>query len=133
MPRHYRFPFRTAEGKAVTPETGDGASYGFYLPDGTQILASRSGRVVDAQYSETLPPNLDILHQTNYVVVRHSDDTYARYVHVRPMAQIGARVKTGDLIGELYGYSEEMPPHLHFDSYRLDGHGRKLPIKIEFR
>ena len=84
----------------------------FGMDIGTLITASRDGTVV-----HVVENGIDGEFPNNLVVVRHSDDTYAQYMHLTQYGAIpeeGEFVSRGDSIGfsgatGLAGY-----PHLHF-------------------
>ncbi|QNJ98483.1 M23 family metallopeptidase [Constantimarinum furrinae] len=84
----------------------------FAMDIGTIITASRPGTVV-----HVVETGVDGEHPNNLVVIKHTDDSYAQYMHLTrygAMVEIGDFVVQGDTIGRsgatgLAGY-----PHLHF-------------------
>jgi murein DD-endopeptidase MepM/ murein hydrolase activator NlpD len=95
------------------------------LPIGTPILAARGGVVVAVR--DSFPDGNDTDLEENYVMVRHADQTVARYIH---LMQGGARVAPGASVRQgqriaLSGNSGQTGgPHLHFDVQRC---GPNLP------
>ena len=110
----------------------------FDLPEGTAVLAARSGTVGLAQGSwspshcggltalDNAPPGylVDALmgNQANFVRVDHGDGTSALYLHLHDVAPaILAKARTGGPVerGEVLGHSgktglTQCRPHLHF-------------------
>lgn len=84
----------------------------FRMDVGTLVTASRAGKVVFVEES-----GIDGAFPNNKVVVKHSDGTFAQYMHLTflgGLVEVGDDVKAGDDIGlsgatGLAGY-----PHLHF-------------------
>jgi murein DD-endopeptidase MepM/ murein hydrolase activator NlpD len=95
------------------------------MPIGTPVLAARAGVVVAVRDSFADGNDTDL--QENYVMIRHTDGTVARYIH---LARRGARVTLGDSVRQgqriaLSGNSGQTGgPHLHFDVQRC---GPNLP------
>lgn len=93
-------------------------SYGvdFAMQIGTQICAAREGTVVYIRKNYTDRDN--IAGHENYVIVSHTDSTFARYVHITQngsRVNIGDKVKKGDLLALSGNSGSSGPPHLHFD------------------
>ena len=108
----------------------------FTMPEGTEILAARDGiviKIVDNN-SESCPQQ-ECSKYNNYVMVYHSDGTFANYVHIRFG---GSKVKPGDQIkkGELIALSGNTGwssgPHLHF-SCSLPGITKRETIMTKFK
>jgi len=84
----------------------------FQMPIGELVTAARAGTVVFIEESGD-----DGGFPNNLVVVKHSDGSFAQYMHLTfggALVEVGAQVKPGDDIGRsgatgLAGY-----PHLHF-------------------
>ncbi|MBQ4822186.1 M23 family metallopeptidase [Aquimarina sp. MMG016] len=90
----------------------------FKMDMGTKIYAARDGIVVDIEESFSKScTNPECAKSNNYIVVYHSDGTFAEYTHIR---KNGAEVEVGDKIkiGQFIGYSGNVGwatgPHLHF-------------------
>lgn len=110
----------------------------FAMPEGTPVLAGRSGIVVYLQDGFTeggLTP--DLLERANLVAIAHADGTIASYGHLRP----GLEVAEGDTVarGQLLGFSGSTgfsgQPHLHFHVGKrlMGGDNKTIPIKLQDR
>ena len=110
-------------------------SLDFAMPEGTPVLAARSGIVVHVQDGFTEGGNNpDLLERANIVVVAHADGSMASYGHLAPgiSVTIGESVNEGDrlALSGATGFAAE--PHLHFHvGKRLlgDPH-RTVPIQL---
>lgn len=108
----------------------------FAMPEGTPVLAARSGVVVDVQdgfHRGGMRPEL--LERANLVAIAHADGTLASYGHLRA----GIEVAEGDTVGrgQLIGFSGSTgfsaQPHLHFHvGLRLMG-GENRTILVTMR
>ena len=88
----------------------------FPMPMRTPVHAVRSGTVVavEQRYSDD---DRTELHE-NWVMIRHSDRTVARYIHLTMMGalvRVGDSVRQGDVIGLSGNSGPSSEPHLHFD------------------
>jgi murein DD-endopeptidase MepM/ murein hydrolase activator NlpD len=111
-------------------------SFDFEMPEGTPVLAARSGTVVYVQDGFTegglLP---DLIERANLVSIGHSDGTIASYGHLRE----GLEVRVGDVVtrGQLLGWSGSTGfsgrPHLHFHVGKrlIGGVHRTIPVSFE--
>ena len=106
----------------------------FAMPEGTPVVASRGGVVVELQDGFTegglIPALID---QANLVVVAHPDGTLAFYGHLSSglSVSVGDRVERGDLLGLSGSTGFSGMPHLHFHvGKRLTGNsaGRTIPV-----
>jgi murein DD-endopeptidase MepM/ murein hydrolase activator NlpD len=84
----------------------------FIIPEGTPIMASLDGIVVDVKQDSDLG-GVDEKHDTdgNYIEIEHPDGEYSIYEHIRQngsLVGVGDRVKQGQVIG-----SQEAPDGLH--------------------
>jgi murein DD-endopeptidase MepM/ murein hydrolase activator NlpD len=93
----------------------------FIMPEGTEILAAREGKVIGmVQHNKSGCATVKCADLGNYIKILHSDGTIADYFHLQ---HNGAKVKLGQEIqkGELIGLSGNTGwsngPHLHFVSY----------------
>ena len=91
-------------------------AYDFQMPIGTPVFAARAGKVIfveERKKDATRKPG-----DENYVVIQHSDGTYARYYH---LTKKGVKVNVGDEVtqNQLIALSGDSGasagPHLHFD------------------
>ncbi|MBR4017504.1 MAG: peptidoglycan DD-metalloendopeptidase family protein [Oscillospiraceae bacterium] len=78
-------------------------------PQGTPVVASRSGTVTVATYEE---------HSGNYVIVDHLDGYTSRYLHLQKfIVSEGQFVMAGQIIGYCGSTGVSTGPHLHFGIY----------------
>jgi len=111
----------------------------FAMPEGTPVLATRDGLVINVVSHHTLGrPDRALRDKGNFVHVQHADATAAIYLHLMPG---GAAVRTGDTVkaGDIVGYSGNtgfsFGPHLHFAVLRVelaDGKLRDVSVPIRF-
>lgn len=101
-----------------------------WMPIGTEVLAIRSGFVIEVEESFTDYDNTP--GHENYVYVAHADSTVARYLH---LTNDGAKVRVGEYVrkGGLIGYSghtgKSSDPHLHIDL--LNNNSETLPLSFQ--
>jgi len=90
----------------------------FPLKEGTAVLASADGKVIDIKDdSKVGGDNPQYCNEANYVTIEHAKKEITQYIHLKHK---GLFVKVGDLVerGQVIGlsgntgYSTE--PHLHF-------------------
>jgi len=102
----------------------------FGMPVGTTVCAARNGIVVatradsnegggDKKYKEC----------ANFVIIRHSDGTYAEYAHLNQngvLVNVRQRVSVGQSIGLSGQTGMAQDPHLHFMVFvPIDGYNRR--------
>lgn len=91
-------------------------SHDFVMPIGTPIVAARAG-VVEA-VEESFVDYDNTLGHENYVIVAHTDGTFARYLHLTEngvIPGVGDTVLAGDTLGFSGNTGFSTLPHLHFD------------------
>jgi murein DD-endopeptidase MepM/ murein hydrolase activator NlpD len=93
-------------------------SLDFTMPEGTEIVAAREGKVVEVVQNNTQScPRPECEKYNNYIMILHPDGSFANYVHIK---YNGARFKPGDEVkkGDVIAYSGNVGyssgPHLHF-------------------
>jgi len=93
----------------------------FKAPEGTSVLATRSGTVTRANWNTRA--------NGNCVELRFSDGTLAKYLHLsKTSVRPGVRVKAGDVLGASGNTGRSTAPHLH---YQLNKSKRVLdPIDV---
>jgi len=117
--------------------SGNEYAYDWAMPVGTTVCAAREGVVVGVrQDSDAGGPYPAYFSCANYVVIRHSDGTYAEYLHLKHggvRVALGATVQAGQPIGLSGNTGFTSQPHLHFAVFRLlDGMKHEtLPVAIK--
>jgi murein DD-endopeptidase MepM/ murein hydrolase activator NlpD len=113
-------PYATGTAYTVTQSycsTGSHAgrfAYDFDMPMGTEVLAARSGEVVELR-EHWSDRDTQGGHE-NVVILRHSDRTLSLYIHMRHegvLPELGDYVPQGGLLG-WSGSSGTGFPHIHF-------------------
>lgn len=110
--------------------TRDAYGYDFGMPIGSAVIAARSGVVGELQ--ERFDDGNAVLSESNYVLVRHDDQTAAVYFHLTRdgvLVELGQSVAQGQLIarsGQTGGSSNGIRPHLHFGV--IGPAGRTIPV-----
>jgi murein DD-endopeptidase MepM/ murein hydrolase activator NlpD len=91
----------------------------FKMKKGTKICAARSGVVVDVkQESKKGGIGRKYLSQGNHVIIKHDDDTYGNYWHLKhngALVHVGDTVQQGQPIGLAGSTGYAMFSHLHFE------------------
>jgi murein DD-endopeptidase MepM/ murein hydrolase activator NlpD len=109
-------------------------AFDFKMKTGEPVHAARSGivaRIVDT-FTENGGPELR--NYANTIIIRHEDNTFAHYVHLRPngsTVEVGQKVEKGELIGFSGNTGFSTQPHLHF--VVRDGSGNSIPIYFKGR
>jgi hypothetical protein len=98
----------------------DGAQNNDYYAFGKKVLAAKDGTVVyvrtDITDNEPGDPNLNT-PGGNVVIIDHGNGVFAYYAHLKARSisvKAGAKVKTGDPLGEVGNSGDSAEPHLHF-------------------
>lgn len=114
----------------------DEQAYDWAMPVGTRILAAREGKVVGIKQNSSENGTTDDYKScANYIILKHSDGTYAEYFHIKKngaLVKLGDRVEQGKpiaLSGNT-GYSTE--PHLHFAVYNTKSGNLRKTVAIKF-
>jgi murein DD-endopeptidase MepM/ murein hydrolase activator NlpD len=121
------------------PGTGDEYATDWAMPVGSPVCAARGGIVVALrQYSDKQGVGPEFSNFGNYVIIRHEDGTFGKYVHLQKngaLVEIGQRVKVGEVIALSGHTGNSTAPHLHFGVYvNKDGETKtSLPIRWKTR
>lgn len=117
--------------------SGDEHAIDWAMPIGTSICAARDGTVVALrQDSDVGGANPKYRKAQNYVILRHDDDTFAEYCHLKQngvLVRLGQKVKAGEPIGFSGDTGFRSGPHLHFAVFQtVDGQTRRsLPVRFK--
>lgn len=89
------------------------------VAEGTPVLAAREGRVmqVEDDFEGAGVDKVKFAGRANHVRVLHSDGSMAVYAHLLPESVVvrpGARVRTGQRLGQSGNTGYSTGPHLHF-------------------
>ena len=105
------------------------------MPEGTPVLAAKSGVVLDMKmYFAGHSNDPADRARTNFIRLLHPDGTMTVYVHLRTASarvSIGQSVATGEMIAESGNTGYSSGPHLHFAVQRNDGK-RLVAIPFHF-
>ena len=107
------------------------------VPEGTIVCAARDGRVVGVKQDSNIGgADRSFRPFANYVIVKHSDGTFAEYVHLQKdgaMVKMGDEVTTGQPIGLSGQTGFSSKPHLHFDVFQAVDGKRKLSLPFRLK
>ncbi len=97
---------------------------------GSAVRAARSGKVIFAGFSKMYVSRQDKTDQHRLVIIRHSDGTSTRYVHLSALrVKPGQDVQSGQVLGMLAESDEWTEPVLHFEIRDIRGQAMD-PAKI---
>lgn len=106
-------------------------AFDFSMPEGSLISAARGGVVGFVQEKNTEGGNdIKLMHNSNYIIVCHDDDTIAAYAHLQydgAIVEVGDQVFAGQVIGFSGNTGFTTSPHLHFSVLIAD---RSIPIRF---
>lgn len=142
----YYLPYRQEEVHVINQTYGGAFSHGrgtddefsidFDMPEGNVVCAARGGTVIAVRTDSNKGGSTENFGEyANYIVIKHDDRTYGRYLHLR---QNGALVKLGQVvqarqpIGSSGNTGWSQSPHLHFDVFvPVNGeHKRSIPVRF---
>ena len=98
----------------------------FGLSEGTTILASRAGTVVDIKVDSKeggADPKYNDIKYLNYITLKHSNGEYSQYAHLKhdgALVKLSEQVKTGQPIALSGNTGFTTEPHLHFQVLKLN-------------
>ena len=139
----YRLPYKLNTSKMVSQSfNGTFSHYGnsqyavdFAMKIGTRIYAARSGVVVNIKNDGSKHGGKKYIREANFIIIRHSDGTYAKYAHLKKGAvkvKIGEKIKRGDFIGLSGNTGFTNGPHLHFIVFKGKTYNSRESIPIKF-
>lgn len=99
----------------------DGRANADYYAYGKKVLAAKEGVVVSVRgdMAENTPGETRNVDSPagNVVIVDHGNNEFGYYAHLRPFSvavKAGAKVKAGEVLGEVGNSGDSAEPHLHF-------------------
>lgn len=141
----YSLPYKTGESYRVG-QTYNGSfshsgnirySVDFIMPPKTQVHAARRGRVVQIyEESDRGGNSMEFKDTSNYVVIEHSDGTFAEYAHLSKngvLVGLGQKVYEGQLIALSGNTGYSSGPHLHFMVVGVNEDGTNESIPVRFK
>jgi len=102
-------------------------AWDFVMPEGTEVLASREGRVVEVEVSFD-----GIGLKSNVLVIEHEDGQRSAYAHIQhggALVNVGDFVKRGQPIAMSGMVGQTVFPHLHFYVINQAGNS-SIPISF---
>jgi hypothetical protein len=127
----YDFAVLNSEGKQhINKGENNTDWFGF----GTEILAVADGEIVAIETNQKDDKTFDIpalknnplALYGNYVVIKHSEDVYSLYGHLKNQSstafKVGDKIKKGQQIGAMGTSGSAFFPHLHFEIRNSIGH-----------
>jgi len=120
----YDFVVLNAEGKQFT---GKGENNSDWFGFGSDIIAVADGEIIALETNQKDDKSFDIPSLKtnpmalygNYVVIKHGEDVYSMYGHLKQESskafKIGTKVKKGQKIGQIGTSGSSFFPHLHFE------------------
>jgi murein DD-endopeptidase MepM/ murein hydrolase activator NlpD len=112
-------------------------AYDFETPVGTQVIAARSGLVMQVRSDLPDDGKQPQSGQHNHIMIKHEDGTVAFYAHLRQnsiIVKVGDRVSQGQPIAESgnSGNTQGLP-HLHFGVYENWPAREGFDVPVNFR
>jgi len=120
-------------------------SVDFLLPEGTEIMASRKGKITKVKYDgkknysgkDVIKGEEAYKNHMNEIEIKHTDKIYTSYSHLKhkgSFVKVGDKVKQGQVIGLSGNTGWSSTPHLDFSVFRKNHKNRKVKtIKFKFR
>ncbi|MBP9089451.1 M23 family metallopeptidase [bacterium] len=144
----YALPFQKGTSHVVAQSYGGTFSHfagtekefavDFRMPIGTTVRAARAGQVIAIKIDSNSGgmDQKQFEYAGNYVMIRHSDGTYASYLHLKQngsLVRLGQMVSAGDAIALSGNTGMSQGPHLHFEVFiPIDGKSIKtIPVRFQ--
>lgn len=132
----YRLPYPSGTSSWIVQGNNSGKNHessqkfawDFRLSCGTPVLAAREGDIYDYEDSHT---GYGTGKPNNFVAVKHSDGTVARYVHIeKNSAKKSGHVKRGDKIATVGNVGNSMTGHIHFQVNQSATSSTSIPVSF---
>lgn len=108
----------------------------FEMPVGSAVCAAREGTVVAVKDDSDIGgPDLNLKDKGNYVVIKHEDNSYAEYQHLKRqgvLVHLGQRVHRNQKLALSGNTGASSGPHLHFCVFYFDDMGQHLSVLPRF-
>ncbi|MBM7555861.1 M23 family metallopeptidase [Halanaerobacter jeridensis] len=124
----YLFPYQHGNKHKLTQGYNGGYSHrntlalDFEMKRGTPITAARSGVVVRVKENSNIGgPSRRYIKHANYITIYHEDGTFADYAHLKyngARAEVGDKVRAGEVIAYSGNTGWSRGPHLHFEIFK---------------
>lgn len=141
----YRLPFLPGTAFRIIQGYGDGThvagtnlqyAVDFSMPEGTVICATRDGVVAGYWAGSNLGGAFEGFGSYgNYLLIRHDDDTYSWYGHLKQdgvFVALSEHVFVGQPIALSGNTGLSSSPHLHYCIYTIDKSGTWTTIPVSF-
>ncbi|MDQ5863781.1 MAG: M23 family metallopeptidase [Thermoproteota archaeon] len=97
----------------------------FIAAENTPVLAAADGVVTFVKDdSHTGGPSIEYWHNSNFIVIQHSNGEYSRYDHLAHRSAVvrtGQYIKRGQIIARVGMTGFTYLPHLHFQVFIFTG------------
>ncbi len=97
----------------------------FIVEENTPVLAAADGVVTYVKDDSYIGgPSIDYWHDSNFIVIQHSNGEYSRYDHLAhrsAVVRIGQYIKRGQIIARVGVTGFTYLPHLHFQVFIFTG------------
>ena len=116
--------YEMSYGKSIAHKGRLRYSVDFIIPEGTPILASLDGIVVDVKQDSSIGGDtVEFDMEGNYIEIQHANGEYSIYEHIgknQSLVKKGDTVKTRQIIGYsgATGWLAGLGCHLHFDVHK---------------
>jgi murein DD-endopeptidase MepM/ murein hydrolase activator NlpD len=125
---------RTYHSPTHNAESGNEYAIDFLLSDRSRVYAARPGEVI-ALFDSSDSNSIDFQASGfgNFVVIKHSDGSYAEYFHLhrnRIMVKLGDVVRKDQLIALSGNTGYSFEPHLHFCVFYFDNQGKRISVPV---
>lgn len=101
-------------------------AWDFVMPNGTEVLAARAGRV-----KEVVDQYTGIGFNSNYVAIEHDDGTSSYFAHVqKSLVKVGDPIQQGQPLALSGMVGQTIFPHVHFYVRNKEGTA-SIPISFQ--